>query len=245
MSSFKKINRLLSQQRSGVKSASISKAMAYANAIASLENAIVVVSDLLAGSSRIVAGRFASVLGLELLQNESSIWERQILSLMSEQEQDRKFISELRFFNFIMRLPPSKRSNYHLETKLRISNPSGKEVDVLHKMYYLFSEDYSKVECAVCVYLPLSVTVDFHAAAIDTVGGRIEVINSQSDGNVLSARELQVLSCVDAGLTSAEIATRLNISANTVSRHRQQIIAKLQVKNSIEACRIAKSMKLI
>ena len=36
-----------------------------------------------------------------------------------------------------------------------------------------------------------------------------------------------------------------NISVNTVSRHRQEILAKLQVKNSIEACRVAQDLGLI
>lgn len=46
-------------------------------------------------------------------------------------------------------------------------------------------------------------------------------------------------------LTSKEIAETLSISINTVSRQRQEILGKLQVKNSIEACRIAKDLKLI
>ncbi|MDE5899935.1 MAG: LuxR C-terminal-related transcriptional regulator [Muribaculaceae bacterium] len=50
---------------------------------------------------------------------------------------------------------------------------------------------------------------------------------------------------IDSGLKSSEIADRLNISIHTVSRHRQEILAKLQEKNSIEACRLAKSMELI
>ena len=37
----------------------------------------------------------------------------------------------------------------------------------------------------------------------------------------------------------------LAISPNTVSRHRQEILGKLQVKNSIEACRIARDLELI
>ena len=34
-------------------------------------------------------------------------------------------------------------------------------------------------------------------------------------------------------------------SVHTVSRHRQEILGKLQVKNSIAACRVAKDLKLI
>ena len=37
----------------------------------------------------------------------------------------------------------------------------------------------------------------------------------------------------------------LSISIHTVSRHRQEILGKLQVKNSIEACRLAKNLRLL
>jgi len=40
-------------------------------------------------------------------------------------------------------------------------------------------------------------------------------------------------------------SSMLSISVNTVSRHRQEILGKLQVKNSIEACRIAKELQLL
>ena len=58
-------------------------------------------------------------------------------------------------------------------------------------------------------------------------------------------REKQVLKLIDKGLMSKDIAEMLSISIYTVNRHRQEILGKLQVKNSIEACRIAKDLKLI
>lgn len=50
---------------------------------------------------------------------------------------------------------------------------------------------------------------------------------------------------IAAGMTSKEIAAALNISINTVSRHRQDILAHLNAKNSLEACRTAKSANII
>ncbi|WP_288357716.1 response regulator transcription factor [uncultured Bacteroides sp.] len=70
-------------------------------------------------------------------------------------------------------------------------------------------------------------------------------IGKQDSTRILSVREKQVLSLIDKGLTSKKIAETLSISINTVSRHRQEILGKLQVKNSIEACRVAKDLKLI
>ena len=50
---------------------------------------------------------------------------------------------------------------------------------------------------------------------------------------------------INNGLMSKEIAAELFISVNTVNRHRQNILMKLQATNSVEACRIAKSLNLI
>jgi len=44
---------------------------------------------------------------------------------------------------------------------------------------------------------------------------------------------------------SKEIADTLSISINTVNRHRQNILERLRVNNSIEACRIAEFMGLL
>ena len=46
-------------------------------------------------------------------------------------------------------------------------------------------------------------------------------------------------------LDGAERHARFVFAVNTISRHRQEILGKLQVKNSIEACRIAKDLRLI
>uniref|UniRef100_A0AAU6WK21 LuxR C-terminal-related transcriptional regulator n=1 Tax=Chryseobacterium endophyticum TaxID=1854762 RepID=A0AAU6WK21_9FLAO len=53
--------------------------------------------------------------------------------------------------------------------------------------------------------------------------------------NVLSSREMEILKYVGEGFTSKEIAEMLCISINTVSRHRQNILEKLKVKNSVKA----------
>lgn len=245
MNSFDQINKILNRQRPAVSTDMFRLAMQYAETLAAIDNSIVVVSDFASGVSRIVSGLFSQELGLKLNCQEDSIWETQILERMSDSERERKYLTEIRYFNFIKRLPLKQRSRYHLAARMKICNAEGLSVDVLHRMYYLFSEDADHIECALCIYAPYTLSVDFQAAAIDSVSGRVEMLTSDDDYRILSRRELQVIACVDSGMTTADIADRLNISPNTVSRHRQQIIAKLQVKNSVEACRIAKAMKLI
>ena len=76
--------------------------------------------------------------------------------------------------------------------------------------------------------------------------GEVEMLFlSEEHRNILSEREKEILRCIRKGLSSKEIAAALYISVNTVNRHRQNILEKLSVGNSIEACRAAELMKLL
>jgi DNA-binding NarL/FixJ family response regulator len=56
---------------------------------------------------------------------------------------------------------------------------------------------------------------------------------------VLTQREREVLDCMVAGLSRAEIATRLRVSGNTVRTHTQNLIGKLGVHSSLQAVTLA------
>ena len=61
----------------------------------------------------------------------------------------------------------------------------------------------------------------------------------------LTEREYQALSFIADGYTSVEIATKLNISKETVDSHRKNIIEKLGVANVAAAVAHALRHKLI
>ncbi len=98
---------------------------------------------------------------------------------------------------------------------------------------------------ALCLYTPLTIDFPSKCIIVDSSDGHTIEPKKQNNEDILSAREKQILGFIDKGLTSKDIAELLCISINTVSRHRQGILGKLQVKNSIEACRIAKDLKII
>ncbi|HEX6681215.1 MAG TPA: response regulator transcription factor [Candidatus Limnocylindrales bacterium] len=59
----------------------------------------------------------------------------------------------------------------------------------------------------------------------------------QPDGRleVLTARELEVLTLIAQGRSNPEIAEQLHLSANTVSTHIGRILAKLQLRDRVQA----------
>lgn len=58
-------------------------------------------------------------------------------------------------------------------------------------------------------------------------------------GELLSAREREVLDLVASGCTNRQIAERLVISTNTVKFHLREIYSRLGVRNRVQAARVA------
>jgi DNA-binding NarL/FixJ family response regulator len=56
---------------------------------------------------------------------------------------------------------------------------------------------------------------------------------------VLTSREREVLDCMVAGLSRAEIAEQLAVSGNTVRTHTQNLISKLGAHSSLEVVTMA------
>lgn len=245
MSCLKKLNQLLKSQSFNGGTIDVSQLLDYAKNISQIENVTVVVSDMRCGISRIFPGKFGIVLGVSNYVEENSIWEKAILNLMTEKQREEKYLAELRFFNFLRHVPRHARPDYYLVSKLRMKAATGDTIDVIHRMYYIYADDSETVTHALCLYgRP---TFDFIGKnrIVNSFTGISEELTASGDSSILSRREKQVLTLIDSGKRSYEIANILSISKNTVSRHRQQILAKLQVKNSMEACRIAKTMKII
>lgn len=245
MSCLKKLNQLLKSQSFNGGTIDVSQLLNYAKNISQIENVTVVVSDMRCGISRIFPGKFGIVLGVSNYVEENSIWEKAILNLMTEKQREEKYLAELRFFNFLRHVPRHARPDYYLVSKLRMKAATGDTIDVIHRMYYIYADDSETVTHALCLYgRP---TFDFIGKnrIVNSFTGVSEELTASGDSSILSRREKQVLTLIDSGKRSYEIADILSISKNTVSRHRQQILAKLQVKNSMEACRIAKTMKII
>ena len=90
MSNFSQLDTLLKEQAQGGLRHTASDVYNYAESMAAVENVIAVVSDLSRRTSRIFNGRFASILGITDYNEENSIWEKKILSLMTPHDLEEK-----------------------------------------------------------------------------------------------------------------------------------------------------------
>ena len=215
---------------------------------ARMENAIAVLSDLRTNTSYLYYGGFAQMLDSGKCGTEgkvSSIWEEEIFSFIHPDDLADKHLQELCFFHFVKRQPKKRRAHYYLTSKLRMRNGTNSYIPAVHRIFYISAPTDDTLWLALCLYTPLLFDLPSKCLIVNSTNGQMEELDKQNNAKILSGREKQVLSLINKGLTSKEIAGILSVSIHTVSRHRQEILGKLQVKNSIEACRVGKELGMI
>jgi DNA-binding NarL/FixJ family response regulator len=78
--------------------------------------------------------------------------------------------------------------------------------------------------------------------------GKLHLFNNEGEGNsdtLLTKRETEVLELIVQCLDSQHISEKLSISINTVNNHRQNILYKTRMKNTIQALLFAKRVGII
>lgn len=67
----------------------------------------------------------------------------------------------------------------------------------------------------------------------------LQSLQERNKGELISPREKEVVTLIAEGLTTKEIAEKLFLSKHTIESHRQNILLKLDLKNSAELVRYA------
>lgn len=215
-----------------------------------VENSIAVLSDLKSNKSYIYHGGIAQRLGLaerNSMKSINSIWEEDIFSKIHPDDLMRKHSLELQFFHLLKTLPAKERSDYHVVSNIQMKDRYGDYIGIQHRMFYVCSCPLGNLWLALCLYNYSSEKSVYDVSAgrmVNAAKGCVVELDRETCDTILSHREKEVLLLIDRGKMSKDIADSLSISINTVNRHRQNILEKLQVKNSIEACRIARLMGL-
>lgn len=219
-----------------------------ASVYARVENSVAVLSDLKSDMSYIIMGGVAERLGLgkkgETLAIPS-IWERDIFNHIHPADMGEKYAQEYYFLQYVKRQKPKNRENYCLKMRLRMKDVSGQFVVILHRVFYFTDSREGKLRFVMCLYDFAESGSAAKAVVVNTLTGQRVELKPATAGELLTEREVEILRLVRKGATSQEIAERLSISKNTVSRHRQNILLKLQVPNSLKACDIAADLGLL
>lgn len=228
---------------------SLEKYMHVAFIFSVLQNSTAVLTDLKSRRNYIYHGALSAHLGIgERMTCEKSdvVWEESILKSIHPDDLRSKQLMELQLFHYIKKRPPEERLNYYLVMRIRAMGKDRLYMPLELKVFYASSID--SIQLVLCIYSFTSLNKGDHTTSgtiINSANG--ETLQSADLGfkNILTRREVEVLKEIAKGSASKEISTKLFISKNTVDRHRQNIIEKLCVRNSTEACHAASLMGII
>lgn len=210
------------------------------------ENAIAVLSNLRTGRSHIFFGRSCERLGLgqsETVQTLDSVWEEEIYNRIHPDDWRRRCLQELTFFRMMSSSHSKEMFSWYLENTMRMCGKDGEYHYWKHRIFYFSGSGQQGVSYSLCLY-NLTSEDNGQDCLINTMTGEKKLLVID-EHHILTEREKFVLQMIQNGKSSKMIADRLEISKHTVDRHRQNIIAKLQVNNTTEACHKAKRLGLI
>jgi DNA-binding CsgD family transcriptional regulator len=140
--------------------------------------------------------------------------------------------------------------DYKMMSEYRIRNASDKYVRVVEQFTLLESDKagnawltLSLIDLSPDQSVFKSVKGNMHNMKTNTFFAIQDLYDKDKAG--LSPREIKVLQLIKDGLLSKEISEQLFISVHTVNTHRQRILEKLDVDNSMEAVKYASALGLL
>lgn len=209
-----------------------------------------VITDASSDTCWVIGSRFGHLLGIppEMTKVDSSD-EDEIYSNIHPEDLVEKRMLEYEFFKFVNELPAEKKLGYKATCRIRIKNKVGEYVTVSNSTQILNLSPLGKIWLILCCY-------DFADNKADSHGISAHILNSETGecfnpdfserrSQILTDREKEVLLLIQEGKSSKQIANILGISVHTVNRHRQNILEKLSVSNSVEAITAASAMHLM
>ena len=155
---------------------------------------------------------------------------------------DHGLLVRKKIYSILRSFSNEEKMNYKAIHEMRVRNIRGEYIRIIEQEQVLALDKSGNI------WLMLSVIdidasheleiIKSHLYNFNT-GEQIFVDLSDTLDEPLTNRELEVLRLMKKGLLSKEIANTLKVSINTINSHRQNILYKLRVDNSIEAVNCA------
>lgn len=156
---------------------------------------------------------------------------------------------EYEFFKMVIAADEDTKKNLRATCRIRMKSINNNYVIVDNSTQIVELSPAGKMWLILCCYNispNQNEIIDSDPHIINCATGEIFTLSfDERKKHVLTEREKEILLLIREGNPSKQIADLLNISVHTVNRHRQNIIEKLCVGNSIEAISAAVSMGLL
>ena len=154
----------------------------------------------------------------------------------------------LYFLGYAFTVDAESRKKSKLINEYRINNDKDTCIRIIEQHICMENDKYGNAWLSlgiIDISPDQSPDAPFRSRLIDTQSGKIYLFPPRNKEAILTSREKEILQLIAKGYISKQIADKLFISVNTVNTHRQRILEKLQVDNSIEAIKYASKYGLI
>ena len=252
----KELNAIYEAQRLGesrLPAEELTRCRRLAESVALAGNGCTALTDASCDRCYLYAGATGAMLGLAdtyplRLELESSDEDIVYNRIHPEDLVDKRML-EYEYFRMVDPLPAEEKLRHKATCRFRIRDRRGEYVAVDNSTQVIAVSPEERIWLILCTYQlsPYKVASDGMSPCItDTLTGEIRHLSfAARRSELITPREKEILLMIRDGKLSKEIAAKLGISLHTVNRHRQNILEKLSVDNSIEAIMAATSMKLL
>ena len=221
--------------------------------MAAITNACCVITDAARDFCYLFSGELATLLGITdeqcLYREISSSDEDEIYNRLHPEDLVEKRMLEYEYFKYVDSLPPEDKVRFKATCQIRVKDKDGKYLILNNSTQIIQPSPLGKIWLILCCY-DLS-SCQESAGGINAhiknnhSGEIISLSFSDRKNHILTEREKEILLLIKDGKPSKQIADMLGISIHTVNRHRQNILERLSVGNSLEAIMAATSMGLL
>lgn len=232
--------------------AKIERCRQLADSFISISEGCAVITDASCDQCYLYAGALGNILGIfesyPVVKSFASSDEDVIYNRMHPEDLVEKRMLEYEFFKFVNPFSGTEKLNYQATCRIRLKNAADEYILIDNSTQIISPSPAGKIWLILCTYTLASdqkwsgtinpVIKNNHSADL------IKLSFNDRKRHILTVREKEILLLIKEGKASKQIAEILDISINTVNRHRQNILEKLSVANSIEAITAVESMNL-
>lgn len=187
-----------------------------------------------------VSSGFKEMLGLDL----ASILKREGLPYMDKllHPDDKETSAMLvnKSWEFALQLPVSKRTSYKYNLEYRLRNSAGQYIRILQQLVILELDKKGNPLYTFGMCTDISYMGSLDSPTLAILGPNEERYNYDpvseeiKENHIFTNRERELLKLLSKGLNSKEISKHLDISAQTVQKHRKNMLEKAGKSNTVE-----------